>query len=376
MRIAFRTDASLKIGTGHVMRCLTLADALRDRGAECFFVCRSHAGNLINLISQLGHQTLSLPVLTLERGYNCSRNGTAHADWLGADWVTDAEDTGLLLSRIMGKEPLDWLVVDHYALEMQWEQALRPLARRIMVIDDLADRSHDCDLLLDQNLGRKVLDYSRLLKGNTTTLIGPQFALLRPEFAAFRVQSLARRKKLLPLRQLLITMGGVDKDNATWRVLDGLSACEFPADLQITVVMGQHALWLEQIQAKAAQMPWRTEVIAGVNNMAQLMTHSDIAIGAAGSTSWERCCLGLPTIHMALADNQVLIATALSEAGAALMLKGKQIKQTLPELVKAITAPDRLQAISEICSNVTQGQGAKLVSFLMKDCHENNTFMQ
>jgi UDP-2,4-diacetamido-2,4,6-trideoxy-beta-L-altropyranose hydrolase len=374
MYIAFRADASLQMGTGHVMRCLTLADALGGRGAQSCFVCRPHQGHLLELIAKRGHKALALPAR--RAGSKLNLSSTAHAHWLGTDWATDAQDTQQALCSRKGSEPVDWLVVDHYALDACWEEALRPQVRRIMVIDDLADRHHTCDLLLDQNLGRETGCYDGLLKSNPITLIGPRYALLRPEFAALRRQSLERRQRNPQLHRLLITMGGVDKDNATGQVLGALRACTLPTDLLITVVMGQQAPWLAQVQAQAAQMPWRTDVFVGVNDMAQHMVMSDLAIGAAGSTSWERCCLGLPTIQFALAQNQESIARALGKVGAAVILRIETLVQTLPTIISTITRPNQLYAISKASSAITQGNGAAFVSDYMKWLHENHALMQ
>ncbi len=312
MHIAFRTDASLQIGTGHVMRCLTLADALRERGAQSTFICRPHAGHLLDLIQRRGHTAKALA--PADDAFTAPADPT-HAKWLGTDWASDAAQT----QQALGEQVVDWLVVDHYALDRRWEQTMRPHTRRIMAIDDLADRPHDCDLLLDQNLGRQAKDYGGLLSRHTQTLIGPPYALLRPEFAQWRELSLHRRAQP-QLKNLLITMGGVDQTNATGQVLDALTHCELPADLRITVVMGPTAPWLSQIQAQATAMPRPTQVLAGVSNMAQLMAESDLCIGAAGSTSWERCCLGLPAIQLVLADNQKEAALALTEMSAALSI--------------------------------------------------------
>lgn len=373
MYVAFRADASLQIGTGHVMRCLTLADALRERGAKCIFVCRPHQGHLLDLVIQRGHEALALP--ELQESAQPDLNGTAHAHWLGTHWTKDAQDTQQTLSARKG-QLVDWLVVDHYALDARWEQALRPQVQRIMVIDDLADRPHACDLLLDQNLGRSNRDYEGLLRGKTTTLIGLHYALLRPEFAALRADSLARRQTNSQLRRLLITMGGVDKDNATGEVLAALKCCNLPVDLQVIVVMGPYAPWRAQVQAQAAQMPWPTEVLVGVDNMAHLMAESDLAIGAAGSTSWERCCLGVPTIQVALAQNQEAIAQALSRAGAALMLPCQAIAETLPSLISTLASADQLYAVSLAASSVTEGKGALFVCEFMKVDDENHALMQ
>lgn len=355
MRIAFRTDASLQIGTGHVMRCLTLADALRERGAECLFICRPHPGNLLTQIAERGHQAVALPALTADT--KAALTDPPHAAWLGTDWMNDADDT----RQALGNERVDWLVVDHYALDRRWEHALRPNCQRLMVIDDLADRPHDCDLLLDQNLGRAAEDYNSLLPGNATMLIGPRYALLRPEFAQLRAESLARRANP-QLRHLLITMGGVDKDNATGRVLDALQACPLPRDLRITVVMGPHAPWLQQVQTQAAQMPRPTQVLVGVNDMARLMADSDLAIGAAGSTAWERCCLGLPTVQLVLAENQNEAASALSSLAAVVSITSiADLLVILPDILRKIY-PDQLSVLTKCSAQVCNGHGAQMVA--------------
>lgn len=354
MQIAFRADASLQIGTGHVMRCLTLANALRERGARCTFICRPHSGHLLDMIAQGGHHAVALP-----NGGTTTHHmpaDLAHAAWLGTDWQTDAQQT----SGALGNESVDWLVVDHYALDHRWEQALRPHCQNLMVIDDLADRLHDCDVLLDQNLGRSAQDYGGLLKPQTTTFISPHYALLRPEFAQLRSQSLARRTQS-QLKHLLITMGGVDKDNATGQVLKALTACHLPTDLRITVVMGPHAPCLADVQQQAAQMPWPTQVLVGVNAMAQLMADSDLCIGAAGSTSWERCCLGLPTLLLVLADNQLQGAQALEKACAALVLGNAQNVSQVFEKHMQSGANVQLRSLALAAAAVSDGLGVQRI---------------
>jgi UDP-2,4-diacetamido-2,4,6-trideoxy-beta-L-altropyranose hydrolase len=338
------------------MRCLTLADALRERGADCTFVCRLHTGHLLDLIAQRGHKAVVLPALRTDE--KPAPAELAHAAWLGTDWTTDAAAA----RQALGDDTVDWLVVDHYALDHRWEQALRPNCKRLMVIDDLADRPHDCNLLLDQNLGRTAEDYSGLLSPHVTILIGPQYALLRPEFAQLRAKSLARRVNP-QFRHLLIAMGGVDKDNATGQVLNALRTCHLPPDLHITVVMGPHAPWLQQVQAQAVQMPLPTQVLVGVSNMAQLMVDSDLAIGAAGSTSWERCCLGLPSFLLVLAQNQKDIGSALSRAGAVYVSRVEDIDKALLKLFEEFASnPAALLSMSEKAAVICDGQGATRVS--------------
>jgi len=353
MHIAFRTDASLQIGTGHVMRCLTLADALRERGAQNTFVCRPHVGHLLDLIQQRGHQD---KVLAPADDAYAASDEQCHAQWLGTGWASDAEQT----QQALGNQVVDWLVVDHYALDARWERALAPHYRKLMVIDDLADRPHACDLLLDQTFGRDAADYRPLVPADCHLLCGSQYALLRPEFASLRSYSLQRRARPA-LRELLITMGGVDKDNATGQVLQALRTCPLPADCRITVVMGATAPWLDDVRKQAQYMPWPTRVLVGVSDMAQLMADSDLAIGAAGATSWERCCLGLPSIVLIVAENQRLILSQLNmvKAAAAINLTNEKLEFALSRLIEKFGEPKNLAKMTKIAATVADGMGAK-----------------
>lgn len=352
MNVVFRADASIDIGTGHVMRCLTLAAELRERGATCRFICRAHSGHLIDAIRQHGFAVDALPAAPLKAVNSHLR----HAAWLGTDQASDARET---LAAIAG-QTVDWLIADHYGLDIAWGRVLRPACRRIMVIDDLADRQHDCDLLLDQNLGRLASDYGGLAPPCCRLRIGPVYALLRPEFAALRSRSLARRATLPGIRQLLVAMGGVDKDNATGKALVALGAASLPADCRICVVMGPHAPWLKQVREQLARLPWATEMQVDVRDMASLMADSDLAIGAAGTSAWERCALGLPTLVAVLADNQRRCAAALAAAGCALPLDdvaGPAFADLPAKLVQLIV-PDRLAAMQRACAQLTDGTGA------------------
>ena len=364
MKVAFRVDASLQAGSGHVMRCLTLADALAAQGAQCHFISRELAGNLLALIQQRGYVVGVLPppaeptqVSALEDNKNDSVSRTVYEGWLGIPFKKDAEQTRAILENL---QP-DWLVVDHYALDQRWEAALRPHYKKLLVIDDLADRPHQCDVLLDQNLGRQPQDYANLVPAQCQLLIGPQYALLRPEFAALRAYSLQRRQQPV-LKQVLITMGGVDQPNATGQVLQALKGCTLPQDCRISVVMGLQAPWLPQVRAQVQDMPWPTEVLVNISDMAQRMADSDLAIGAAGSTSWERCCLGLPTLLVVLADNQRLGAKALQEAQAAHLIGDvSDIAMKLPLAINASASHHRLQEMSTATAAITDGRGVDKV---------------
>lgn len=359
MRIAFRTDATLLMGSGHVMRCLTLADVLETQGVECHFISREHPGHMLDLIRQRGFPvavlSTELPQPTKSSQVTIDPvDQPTHAPWLGCDWQTDARQTGVILARLQS----DWLVVDHYALDQRWEAALRPHYQKLLVIDDLADRPHHCDLLLDQNLGRRSQDYAGLVPAHCKVLIGPEYALLRPEFAALRPYSLQRRERPT-LKHLLITMGGVDLPNATVQVLQALKSCVLPQDCRISVVLGRQAPSLQQVREVGQNMPWPTQVLVNITDMAQRMADSDLAIGAAGSTSWERCCLGLPTIIVVLADNQRSGARALQAVQAAHLIDSvSEIGAQLPRAVQALTQDLRVIQHSAAASAVTDGQGA------------------
>ena len=362
-QIAIRVDASLEIGTGHVMRCVTLADGLAGRGANCVFLCRPHEGHLIELIEERGHEVkvLSEPFsepLSEPQMSDATEGDPAHAPWLGASWQKDAEQC---LAALKG-EHYDWLVVDHYGLDARWQKALRSFAKHILVMDDLADRRLDCDLLLDPTLGRERADYDALIPPNAKACLGPRYALLRPEFAAARSASLARRKTP-QLHQILVNMGGVDKDNASEAVLDALDQCGLPEGCRIVTVMGSRAPWADKVAARAKRMSVPAQIIVGASNMAELMRDSDLAIGAGGGTSWERCCLGLPTLMLSVARNQDDIAATLAQAGAvAVSHSPAQIGELLAELLERRGWSEFLQRTSAKAAAITSGEGTELVA--------------
>jgi UDP-2,4-diacetamido-2,4,6-trideoxy-beta-L-altropyranose hydrolase len=270
-------------------------------------------------------------------------------------WPQDAEETRAALPK-----GLDWLILDHYAFDHAWEAAVLPDGARLMVIDDLADRAHRCDLLLDQNLGRRAEDYDPLVPATAARLIGPRHALLRPEFAAAREEALAARAaRGGRLDHVLVTMGGVDADNATGAVL----ATPALRGLRVTAVLGPAAPHLAAVQAQAAALPG-VEVVSNVANMAPLMAAADLAIGATGGTAWERCCLGLPTLMLVLAENQAPAAAALQAVGAGVGLGrmgAPDLSARLDTSLVAAADPASLARMSAAAAAVTDGRGAARV---------------
>jgi UDP-2,4-diacetamido-2,4,6-trideoxy-beta-L-altropyranose hydrolase len=358
MRIAFRVDAALAIGTGHVMRCLTLAHELHEQGANCVFICRQHQGHLAQLIEQRGFLCYLLALS--ETPYLPQSEDLAHAAWLGASWQQDAEQTLALLA-----EPVDWLVVDHYAIDARWQASVKAGYQRLLVIDDLADREHLADVLLDQTYGRQIADYQSLVPKQCQLLLGSTYALLRPEFAQWRDASLNRRKVQRDIRNILISMGGVDAHNHSAKILEIINQLDLPKTLKLTVVLGSTAPHLQKVQRLASTLNYPTKVLTDVDNMAELMANADLAIGAAGSTTWERSCLGLPSLLFCLAGNQRPSVEAVSNQGAAWFIR--DVKQLSYALVLLSIMPERLAQMQILASQLTQGLGAvKVTQWLLQ----------
>lgn len=354
--VAFRVDASTAIGAGHAMRCLTLAEGLRDRGQACVFVSRLHSGNLVHLIRERGYFVHALQTPTKPS----ADPKTGSTSWLGVDPLQDARETAGWLAATRP----DWLIVDHYALDARWEEAVRERALRLMVIDDLADRPHAADLLVNQNVGRSEADYAGWLPATCRVLAGPRFALLRPRFAELRARSLQRRKQPV-LRHLVVSMGGVDAGDATSAALKALMHCTLPTDARVTVVLGQHAPHASNVRTQAAQMPRPTEIRVDVDDMAGLLADCDLAIGAAGTTALERCCLGLPSLTAVLADNQQSGAAALEASGAIARIDVSRLHQDIPAQLHALADPAAYRRMSAAASELVDGEGTHRVAEAM-----------
>lgn len=361
MKMVIRTDASYQIGTGHVMRCLTLAKALVEKDANVQFICRDHAGNLIDKIQNEGFKVFTL---TTRHGERLPNGHLAHAEWLSVTQQQDAQDCQPILEQI---NP-DWLIVDHYAIDQAWQLSLKPYYQKLMVIDDLGDRDHLCDLLLDQNYGSTSEKYQNRVPNDCNVLAGSNYALLRPEFAQSRETSLKRRAKNQEVKNLLVTLGGVDPENVTEKVLKQLAKTSLNPLTQITVVMGATAPHLASVQQQAQTMPYKTTVKTNVSNMAEIMANADLAIGAAGATTWERCCLGLPTIQMVVAENQRQIAQALANDEAIKLIDNLE---KLPGLVQ--TANQWQAATSVKAALIADGKGCERVVAELLECKNEHS---
>ena len=349
-RVAFRVDASLEIGIGHVMRCLTLGDALREKGAECLFIHRAQIGNMAETIRARGYAVRALPAPAAEGGLEDS---TEYARWLSVPAAQDAKET----REVLGEERPDWLVVDHYALDAAWEKELRPVVGSIAALDDLADRPHDCDLLLDQNyFPQAQARYSEVVPQAATRLCGPRYALLRPEYAQARRLIGPRHG---PVRRVLVFYGGTDPENETARALRVLGRPEF-GDIAVDVVIGANNPHQETLRQQAEQRPG-TMVHGPREHLVDLQIEADLAVGAGGTTTWERCALGLPSIVAAVAENQEPFNQCLADDGAICYLGHRKAlsDETLAQAVQeAIDDPEMLAAQAERAWRVTDGLGA------------------
>ena len=296
MKVVIRVDASLQIGTGHVMRCMTLALELKKQGASVEFICRKHIGNLIEYIQSQGFITHSLASNNLTQNKPLS---SAHKDWLGSSQKEDAE----LCRIILEQAHADWLIVDHYALDLQWEKELKKTTKSILVIDDLADREHECEILLDQNL--YINKDSRYLQKVPTTcklLLGPSFALLRDEFVLEK--QLFGRIRSGIIKRILVFFGGVDAENHTSSVLKTLiSIKNGKANFEIDVVIGLKHPFKESVEIFCKDNELKLHI--QTTEMAKLINSADLAIGAGGITTYERLYLRLPSLLHPTSFNQI-----------------------------------------------------------------------
>lgn len=348
MRIAIRVDAGPLIGGGHAMRCLTLADVLAARGAEVTFITAAMPEPLCHRIVSSGHQFTRIPPL-------------AELQREGDEWheppldrmvqVVDATATGT------ASGPVEWMIVDHYLLDARWHSTARNFAQKLLVIDDLANRPYDCDLLLDQTFGRRAPDYAGLIPPMARLLAGPNFALLRPEFEQERGAAFNRRKEGMAIDRILISIGMSDVSTSTPKILDQVLATA--PQCQIDVVLGPVSPCLQRLRTLAKQNA-NLNLHVDTREMARLTRDADLAIGAGGTAGLERCCLGLPAIILTLAENQRPNATALAGAGAAIAVD--RANAIGPALRRLLERPDQLAQMSAAAFPIADGCGADRVA--------------
>jgi UDP-2,4-diacetamido-2,4,6-trideoxy-beta-L-altropyranose hydrolase len=359
--ILFRCDASLSIGSGHVMRCRTLARELQRRGAEIVFLCRRQPGDLIGLLEQ-EFLVLALPEQPLA-AYEGLEERQLYGAWLGCSQGQDAAQCLEALVKA-GITMAHWLVVDHYGLDATWESQLQAglgddAPPKLLVIDDLADRPHQSDLLLDQNFFGEDTEqrYQGLLPPQCRQLLGPHYALLGPEYALLHPLVPARTD----LRRVLVFFGGVDPANLTGRALEALMDPAL-AHLAVDVVLGRQSPHRQAVAELVARRP-HTCLYGPLPSLAGLIARADLAIGAGGATTWERACLGLPCLVAPIAANQQRGAEALEQESCLVLLGNDTFCQCLREsLLRLIADSSWLLLASVKSAKLVDGLGAKMLS--------------
>ena len=364
MEVIFRCDASITLGMGHVMRCLSLAGELKRIGANILFIIRGHQGHPVEKIRSHDHSVVLLPEpANLQRR---DLSAASYSEWLGVSGKQDADET---IGALRGQRP-DWLVVDHYGIDHRWHRRLIPRTRNLLVIDDLADRWLHCNVLLDQTFGRKREEYENRVNDDCTLLLGSEYALLRREFRAVRDRAKERRHARTGIHAVLVSMGGTDPDNVTSAVLMNLEKVELTKNPKVDVIIGSSCPHIDNIYHVANMHPLDVSVSIDADDMAIRMLNADIAIGAGGTTAWERCCVGLPTVVVCLAENQRLIANNLEFANATVniekadLFEGSKLANILTELDQNSNGLFRM---SEKCFRIVDGLGAQRVAEMMRD---------
>lgn len=304
MRVLIRADASPTIGSGHIARCLTLARVLRKQGTHVAFACRLLPGHRLDSLRAEGFETFALP----ER-YPGEDPQQAIESML--PWQADIAALGQVLES---HPAFDWIIADHYGLDHHWQTAARRWAPRIAAVDDLATRQYSVDLLLNQNLSGTPEAYASLLTPDCQTLLGPRFALLRDEFCCPAIEIKPRA------RRVLVNFGGFDAAMQTHHAM--LALADFH-ELEIDFVAGADNPALEQMQSLVDYRPnWRLHSFVG--DFYRLMTEADLFIGAGGGTSWERAAMGLPTICIAVSNNQQANGEVMATSGAHVFLGNRE----------------------------------------------------
>lgn len=325
MFIIIRVDSSSLMGSGHLMRCLTLAQRNRKEGHNVVFICRDLEGNLAYLVNKQGFQLHML--LSAEQDDTL----TGYDKWLT---VTQEQDVAETIEILKKYGHIDRVVVDSYAIDATWEKIVRPYTNEIFVIDDLANRKHDCDILLDQNFYlNKDERYIGLVPEHCKLLLGPEHALLREEFYQVKYKMKPRDGKL---HNILVFYGGADATDETSKAIDALSmlkANDKLREVNVTVVVGESNTKRNGIANRCKQLDFK--YLCQVNNMAELMAEADLMLGAGGTTTWERCFLGLPAIVTAVAENQFQICDDCATEGILYYL-GHWDKVAMDDIYQAI----------------------------------------
>ena len=357
MNFIFRVDSSSQIGSGHIVRCLTLAKELNKRDNKCKFICRDHNNNLIKEIEKENFEVITL--YNSNKLRTAKKNNTKHSNyynWIGASWKEDANQT----IDVLKSEEVDLLIIDHYGIDQKWEKKIRPYIKKIMVIDDLANRKHYCDLLLDQNLGSSKKRYKNLIPKYSKQLHGPLYALINSNYSLKRTKL---KKRSAKIKRVLIYFGNGEE---TFKLLKTTLIAFSSQDLlkmKLDIVFNGKFNDLKKLRRLTTKRV-KTQIYTNLPNLSSLMSKADLAIGAAGSTSWERCCMGLPTIGVISAENQKFVAKSLNLNGVAIVLHPSlfSVSKISKTVMSLYNDESYYLRISKKAFSICDGNGSKRVA--------------
>ncbi|MEZ4743581.1 MAG: UDP-2,4-diacetamido-2,4,6-trideoxy-beta-L-altropyranose hydrolase [Bdellovibrionota bacterium] len=360
MNFLFRADASTTIGSGHVMRCLRLANKLQNEGHQIFFFQRDLNGNLIEFTIDQGINTIKLERTS---GNKSTSEKSFYANWLEVAQGVDASQCSEAIKKL---PPIDWIVVDHYALDIEWETAVNPGKYKILVIDDLANRKHNCDLLVDQNFYLNMnTRYSTLVPPECKLLLGPQFAIMDTSFQEYHLSyPLRNDTNKKEIKNILVYFGGVDISNESLKVIDAISKSDVLKKFDFHFIIGLKNPHRKKI-LNLTKFIRNINTYDFIKNMAQFMEQIDICIGAGGTTTWERACLGIPMLLVSIAHNQEKICQDLAQDGYIDYLgQADKIDSTVWQkaLEEFLTSPIKHSIMSEKLRNLTAGKGLSIIT--------------
>lgn len=340
--LLIRADAGVAIGTGHVMRCLALAQAWQDAGGRVVFAT--------------SHPPAPVRARMLKESVDvCEISSAATLD-------EDAKKTVALAQTCSAT----WIAVDGYRFGSDYQRALKAGGLNVLFLDDYGHAMHYyADYVLNQNLSANESLYVKR-EPYTRLLLGPQYCLLRRDFVAWRQWA----RNVAPIgRRVLVTMGGSDPNNFTEKTIAALDAIA-DQNVEAVVVVGAGNLNSEFLAHAAATNRKKIEVRRDVSNMAEIMAWADVAVSAAGTTCWEICLLGLPSLLIDVAENQTPLARELHRCGCAKHLGGVQDVSSLllaQQLEGLLASQVDRQAMSQRSRQLVDGEGAaRVVSALLE----------
>lgn len=334
----FRVDADSIIGIGHLMRCLTLSKKLSGFGFSTAFICNKSTQIYKEFITKSGSLYFEIQDEVI-KNYE----------------YDDAQKT----LNICEKIDVYALIIDHYNLGINWEKEVRKKIKNIIVIDDLANRNHDCLFLLDSTFDRKNVDYLDKVGGDTNILTGSKFCILREEFYLLRAEAINKRLMTKEIGSILLNFGGVDPFMHT--ILAYRLIREINTRITIIIIISKACTSLDKI-LKISNTDVFVDLHIDTDDVANIMLNADLSIGALGTTSWERCCLGLPSIALLSADNQKHNANLLDKNNAIILSNENILKEDLVRIISNHDSIEIWKNMVTACFKICDGKGLYRVS--------------